>query len=213
MAAGTVNLQEARTEVIRQLYADADIIEGTASSGSTTTITDIGAGIATTPTTTLESALNSTKAFIANFVYVPAVTAPKDARVASYDIGAGTLTLATALGATAGTNPYELHYELPPARINEIIVNRARQGSHGALTTIAEATAIAFDKFVLADGALADCYRQIAIGKRPEERDEYLALADMHEAFWLAGLRLQGYQGTYRDPMENNEIDLMRPRV
>src|SRR3990172_4992302 len=97
MAAGTTNLKQARQEVLRQLYAEKEVLIGTASGGSVSTIIDVG----TTDGVTLESGLNTTQDLVGSWAYVAAVAAPKSSRITAYDVGTGTLTLSPALGATA----------------------------------------------------------------------------------------------------------------
>ncbi|NIR03676.1 MAG: hypothetical protein GTN78_26365 [Gemmatimonadales bacterium] len=121
------------------------------------------------------------------------MTAPKTSRITAYDQAAGTLTLSPALGATASAQAYEIHYKLAPERVNAFIEHRARIASRGALTTIAESTAIALDKFVLVEGVLADCKRFLAKREKGALRDDLEAQADEHEAAWQEGLMTVGY--------------------
>ena len=160
MAWAQSNLQQVRVEVMRRLYTYRDVITGTATSGSTSTILDAGSGAGYGAT--LESAVYTNNDFVGSWAYVPAVAAPKVSRIVQYDRDSGTLTLSPLLGATAGTNPYEIHYLIPPDRLNDWIGYRAREGSSGAMTTIAEGTAINISKFTLAEGVLADALRYLA---------------------------------------------------
>jgi len=208
MAWAQANLVNVRQEVIKRLYTEEDIILGTASSGSTSTIVDVGS----TDGVHLESGILSNRNFIGAYVYVPAVADPKWSRVTTYDPASGTLTFSPLLGATAGTNPYEIHYKLHPERINQFIKDRARIGSRQALDTIAEATAINMDFNVLSEGTLADAKR--AIAKRypsgDPERVRLLAEADEHEAMWQEGLVLHGYGESWFTPksaMEETEAN------
>ncbi len=183
MAAATTNLKEARWEVADQLYQDEEVIRGTSDSGSTTSIVD----------TLLEQEILTSNNFIGSWAYVPAVAAPKASRITAYAQDTGTFTLSPALGATAGTNPYEVHYGLSPTRLNSFIAHRARIASLGALTSIAESTSIPLDKFVLVEGVLADCKRYLAKRERGAMRDDLEAQADDHEANWQEGLLTVGY--------------------
>lgn len=188
MAWATCTLQQGRAEVLRGLYPYRNNIMGTASSGSVTTIVDIGAAA---DGTHLESAVYSNNDFVGAWVYVPAVTAPKTSRVTVYDRDSGTLTLSPALGATAGTNPYEIHWKLPPERINDWILQRATEASP-TFSTIAESTAINLSKFTLAEGVLADALRALAKSEEGDARKLMEMEADHHELLWLERLALEG---------------------
>jgi len=189
VAWATANLQQVRVEVLRRLYTYRDNILGTGSAGgSTTLIEDTG----TTDTVTLESAVYSNNDFVAAWVYVPSVAAPKVSRVTQYDRDGGTLTLSPALGATAASVAYEIHWLLPPDRLNDWIAYRARDGSSGAMTTIAEATAINISKFTLTEGVLADALRFLAKKDQGDGRKLLEMEADHHELLWLERLALEG---------------------
>lgn len=192
MAWATSNRSDVRLEVQRRLYATQDVLSGTASSGSTTTILDV----ASTDTVTLESAYYKTNQFVGSWVYVGAVTAPNQSRVTQYDRDSGTLTLSPALGATASAQVYEVHPLLPPRTINDFILIRAQQVSP-SLSTIAEATAINIEKLTLAEGVLADCLRAIAKTRRGTEREVMLAEADHHEMLFQIRVKLEGFPLTW----------------
>ena len=189
MAWTTANTQNVRTEVLRRLYTHRDNILGTGSSGGTVSlIEDTG----TTDTVTLESAVYSNNDFIGAWAYVPSVAAPKVSRVTAYDRDAGTLTLSPALGATAASVAYEIHWLMPPDRLNDWITYRAREASSGAITTIAEATAVNISKFTLAEGVLADALRYLAKRESGPGRQLLEQEADHHEMLWLERLALEG---------------------
>ena len=189
MAWATSNRADIRQQVLRQLYTYADVLQGTASGGSATTITDIG----TTDGVTLESAVYSSNAYAGKWAYVGAVTAPNQAVVSQYDRDAGTLTLDRALGATASAQVYEIHYLLPPLRLNDIIEQIAEEASSGAMTTLAEATAINIDKFTLAEGSLALALREIAKSRRGDSRKLLEMEADHHEMLYMRLCANAGY--------------------
>ena len=188
MAIAAANLADVRGEVIRRLYVYRDVLLDTASGGSTSTI--ISAGGANT--VHLESAVYTSLDYVSSWVYVPGVASPQQSRVTAYDRDAGTLTISPVIGATASSEPYEIHYLIPPTRLNDWIKIRAREGSSGAMTTIAEGTAINIDKFTLAEGVLADALRFLAKKETGEVRTTFEQEADHHELLWLRRLALLG---------------------
>jgi len=202
MAWGTANLQQVRAEVIQRLYTDEDVVNGTASSGSATTIVDIGAagGGAGQGLAHLESGLLSNRSFVGAWAYVPSVAVPRWSRITQYAPDSGTLTVSPAFGGAVGAVAYEIHYLIHPERINELIKIRARVGSRTAMDSIAEATGINMDKNVLAEGVLADCKRVLAKRTMGAERQLLLEEAKDHEAKWQEGLVLHGYGESWAAP-------------
>src|SRR3972149_5143406 len=199
---GTANLQQVRAEVIQRLYTDEDVVNGTASSGSATTIVDIGAagGGAGQGLAHLESGLLSNRSFVGAWAYVPSVAVPRWSRITQYAPDSGTLTVSPAFGGAVGAVAYEIHYLIHPERINELIKIRARVGSRTAMDSIAEATGINMDKNVLAEGVLADCKRVLAKRTMGAERQLLLEEAKDHEAKWQEGLVLHGYGESWAAP-------------
>ena len=188
MAIAQANMLNVRAEVIRRLYVTRDVINDTASGGSSSTIISAGG----TDGVHLESAIYTDQAYVSAWVYVPGVASPQQSRVTTYDRDAGTLTISPVLGATASAEPYEIHYDLPPTRLNDWIKIRAREGSSGAMTTIAEGTAINIDKFTLAEGVLADALRYLAKREKGDVRRILEFEAEHHELLWLRRLALRG---------------------
>ncbi len=188
MAIAAANMLNVRAEVIRRLYITRDVINDTASGGDTTSIISAGG----TDGVHLESAIYTSNDYVGAWVYVPGVAAPQQAKVSAYDRDAGDLTINVALGASAGSEPYEIHYLLPPRYLNDMIKDRAREGSSGAMTTIAEGTAINIDKFTLAEGVLADALRYLAKRESGDARKLMEFEADHHEMLWLRRLALRG---------------------
>ena len=177
-----------RAEVIRRLYITRDVINDTASGGDTSSIISAGG----TDGVHLESAVYTNNDFVAAWVYVPGVAVPQQSRVTAYDRDAGDLTISPVVGATASAEPYEIHYLIPPTRLNDWIKIRAREGSSGAMTTIAEGTAINIDKFTLAEGVLADALRFLAKREQGDTRKLLEFEADHHELLWLRRLAALG---------------------
>lgn len=208
MAWATANRANVRQEVLRRLYTYADVLQGTASSGSTTTITDVG----TTDGVTLESAVYSNNAYAGKWAYVGAVAAPNQAVISQYDRDAGTATLDRALGATASAQVYEIHYLIPPLRLNDIIEQIAEECSSGSITTIAEATAVNMDKFMLAEGTLALVLREIAKSRTGDARKFLEMEADHHEMLYLRMAMNAGYEplvdrlGVEREDSEQAQV-------
>lgn len=189
MAIAKANIADVRQEVIRRLYVTRDVINDTASGGGTSSIISAGG----TDAVHLESAIYTSNDYVSVWVYVPGVaSAPYQSRVTAYDRDDGDLTISPALGATAASEPYEIHYLIPPTRLNDWIKIRAREGSSGAMTTIAEGTAINIDKFTLAEGVLADALRFLAKREKGDPRKLLEFEADHHELLWLRRLALRG---------------------
>jgi hypothetical protein len=188
MAIAAANLADVRGEVIRRLYVVRDVILDTASGGDTSSIISVGG----TDTVHLESAVYTSLDYVSSWVYVPGVAAPQQSRVTAYDRDAGDLTISPVIGASASSEAYEIHYLLPPTRLNDWIKIRAREGSSGAMTTIAEGTAINIDKFTLAEGVLADALKFLAKRESGEIRTLFEQEADHHELLWLRRLALRG---------------------
>jgi hypothetical protein len=188
MAIAAANLADVRGEVIRRLYVVRDVILDTASGGDTSSIISTGG----TDTVHLESAVYTSLDYVSAWVYVPGVAAPQQSRVTAYDRDAGDLTISPVIGASASSEAYEIHYLIPPTRLNDWIKIRAREGSSGAMTTIAEGTAINIDKFTLAEGVLADALKFLAKRESGEIRTLFEREADHHELLWLRRLALRG---------------------
>ena len=188
MAIAQASILNVRAEVIRRLYITRDVINDTASSGDASSIISA----AGTDGVHLESAVYTNNDYVASWVYVPGVADPKQSRVTAYDRDGGDLTISPALGATASAEPYEIHYLIPPTRLNDWIKIRAREGSSGAMTNIAEGTAINIDKFTLAEGVLADALKFLAKRETGEIRQLFEFEADHHELLWLRRLALRG---------------------
>ena len=140
----------------------------------------------------LESAVYTSNDYVSAWVYVPGVASPQQSRVTVYDRDAGDLTISPVIGASASSEPYEIHYLIAPTRLNDWIKIRAREGSSGAMTTIAEGTAINIDKFTLAEGVLADALTYLAKRETGEVRTLLEQEADHHELLWLRRLALRG---------------------
>jgi len=192
MAIAAANMLNVRAEVIRRLYITHDVINDTASGGDTASIISAGG----TDGVHLESDLYPSTAYVGAWVYVPGVASPQQSRVTAYESGAGDLTISPVLGASASSEPYEMHYLLPPTRLNDMIKKRALEGSSGAMTTIAEGTAINIDKFTLAEGVLADALRFLAKRETGDVRKLYEFEADHHEMLWLRRLAARGLNTT-----------------
>ena len=189
MAIAQANLLNVRAEVIRRLYVTRDVINDTASGGDASSIISAGG----TDGVHLESAIYTNLDYVSAWVYVPGVaSAPYQSRVTAYDRDAGDLTISPDLGATAAAEPYEIHYLIPPTRLNDWIKIRAREGSSGAMTSIAEGTAINIDKFTLAEGVLADALRFLAKREQGDARKILEFEAEHHELLWLRRLALRG---------------------
>jgi hypothetical protein len=188
MAIAAANMADVRQEVVRRLYVTRDVLLDTASGGDTSSIISVGG----TNAVHLESAVYTSLDYVNAWVYVPGVASPQQSRVTSYDRDAGDLTISPVIGASASSEPYEIHYLLPPTRLNDWIKIRAREGSSGAMTTIAEGTAINIDKFTLAEGVLADALRFLAKRETGEIRRLFEQEADHHELLWLRRLALSG---------------------
>jgi len=168
------------------------VINDTASGGDTSSIISAGG----TDGVHLESDLYPSTAYVGAWVYVPGVASPQQSRVTAYESGAGDLTISPVLGASASSEPYEIHYLLPPTRLIDMIKKRALEGSSGAMTTIAEGTAINIDKFTLAEGVLADALRFLAKRETGDVRKLYEFEADHHEMLWLRRLAARGLNTT-----------------
>ncbi len=192
MAIAAANLLNVRAEVIRRLYITHDVINDTASGGDTASIISAGG----TDGVHLESDLYPSTAYVGAWVYVPGVATPQQSRVTAYESGAGDLTISPVLGASAASEAYEIHYLLPPTRLNDMIKKRALEGSSGAMTTMAEGTAINIDKFTLAEGVLADALRFLAKRETGDVRKLYEFEADHHEMLWLRRLAARGLNTT-----------------
>ena len=188
MAIAAANMADVRQEVIRRLYITHDVINDTASGGDTASIISAGG----TDGVHLESDLYPSTAYVGAWVYVPGVATPQQSRVTAYESGAGDLTISPVLGASASSEAYEMHYLLPPTRLNDMIKKRALEGSSGAMTTMAEGTAINIDKFTLAEGVLADALRFLAKRETGDVRKLYEFEADHHEMLWLRRLAARG---------------------
>ncbi len=192
MAIAAANLLNVRAEVIRRLYITHDVINDTASGGDSSSIISAGG----TDGVHLESDIYPSTAYVGAWVYVPGVASPQQSRVTAYESGAGDLTISPVLGASASSEPYEIHYLLPPTRLIDMIKKRALEGSSGAMTTIAEGTAINIDKFTLAEGVLADALRFLAKRETGDVRKLYEFEADHHEMLWLRRLAARGLNTT-----------------
>lgn len=188
MAIAQANMLNVRAEVIRRLYITRDVINDTASSGDSTSIISA----AGTNGVHLESAVYTANDYVGIWAYVPGVATPQQSRVTAYDRDGGDLTISPAVGATASGEAYELHYLIAPTRLNDWIKIRGREGSSGAMTTIAEGTAINIDKFTLAEGVLADALKYLAKKETGEVRTQMEQEADHHELLWLRRLALRG---------------------
>jgi hypothetical protein len=188
MAIAAANMADVRQEVIRRLYITRDVINDTASSGDSSSIISAGG----TDGVHLESAIYPSTTYVGAHVYVPGVAAPQQSRVTIYERDAGDVTISPALGASAASEAYEMHYLLPPTRLNDMIKKRALEGSSGAMTTIAESTAINIDKFTLAEGVLADALRFLAKRETGDVRTLVELEADHHEMLWLRRLAGRG---------------------
>ena len=192
MAIAAANMADVRQEVIRRLYITHDVINDTASGGDTASIISAGG----TDGVHLESDIYPSTTYVGAWVYVPGVATPQQSRVTAYESGAGDLTISPVLGASAASEPYEMHYLLPPTRLNDMIKKRALEGSSGAMTTIAEGTAINIDKFTLAEGVLADALRFLAKRETGDVRKLMEFEADHHEMLWLRRLAARGLNTT-----------------
>jgi hypothetical protein len=188
MAIAQANMLNVRAEVIRRLYVTRDVINDTASGGDASSIISAGG----TDGVHLESAIYTANDYASVWVYVPGVASPQQSRVTAYDRDAGDLTISPDLGASAASEPYEIHYLIPPTRLNDWIKIRAREGSSGAMTTIDEGTAINIDKFTLAEGVMADALRHLAKREKGDTRKLLEFEADHHERLWLRRLALRG---------------------
>ena len=192
MAIAAANMADVRQEVIRRLYITHDVINDTASGGDTSSIISAGG----TDGVHLESDLYPSTEYVGAWVYVPGVASPQQSRVTAYESGAGDLTISPVLGASAASEPYEIHYLLPPTRLIDMIKKRALEGSSGAMTTIAEGTAINIDKFTLAEGVLRDALYILAKRETGDVRKLMEFEADHHEMLWLRRLAARGLNTT-----------------
>ncbi len=206
------NLIDLRQELAERLYGTEDVLIGTATGGSTSTVVD----------TSLISTMLGTSNFIGAWVYMydAADAAPEGEfrKISAYDPATGTLTVDPVFtAAVAVTDKYEIHYALHPTRLEEALSRACEIGSKRALaaidfTTDPDGTGTAYDKDILFEGALMYIKRGLARRVSGPDRERLRRQAAEHEENWHRGLVLLGYRLADEDEAEQSPSFVSRAR-
>ena len=197
----TYSLITLRQEFAERLYGTEDILTGTATGGSTTTVVD----------TALISSMLGTSNYIGAWIriYDAANAVPEDEvrKVSAFDGATGTLTSDPVWSAAvASTDKYEIHYALHPDRLEEALSRACEVGSKRALAAIdfssdPDGNGTAYNKDILYEGALMYVKRGLARRVSGPNREGLRNQANDHEANWHRGLILLGYRHPSEDDM------------
>lgn len=128
----------------------------------------------------------------------------QSSQIVAFDRTAGTFTISPAVTVATGTGTtYEIHYDLHPERVIEAIKWAIEAGTNGSLSTPGtDAGTTTLEAEVVVEGALAYCKRAIANQtssrdpapiKSEEDKLDFLQQAIEHEANWLEGCKICGF--------------------
>ncbi len=188
--------QVIRETIVDRLYRGHEIIRGTTDgAGSTSTLVD----------SALIQGMFEVNDYLGAYIWMSAGTGDESSgKVVAFDRATGTFTLSPVLGGASGSgSTYEIHYDLAPERVNDAIIWSIEFGTSNALSgPSADATTNTLELEVVVEGALSYCKK--AIARQTQARDpsrpktenqieKLLKQAQQHEANWLEGLALLGY--------------------
>lgn len=188
--------QALREKVIDRLYSAHEIIRGTTTAaGSTSTLVD----------TDLIQGMFEINDYLGAYIWMSSGAADEESsKIIAFDRVTGTFTLSPVFASASGdVSTYEIHYDLAPERVNEGIIWAIEFGTSNALSgPSADATTNTLEAEVVVEGALSFCKKAIArqtLARDPSKPksdaqiSQLLKQAQEHEANWLAGLELLGY--------------------